>query len=32
MSQFNGDEERKTLKKRQGRHEDIAMRGNIDPR
>ncbi len=30
MFQFNDDEEREILQKRHRRHEDIAMRGNID--
>ncbi len=29
MSQSNDDEERKTLHKRQRRHEDTTMRGSI---
>ncbi len=31
MSQFDDDEERETLYNRQKRHEDIAMKGGIDP-
>jgi hypothetical protein len=31
MSQSNDDEERFFLQKRLKRHEDIAMKGNIDP-
>jgi hypothetical protein len=30
MSQFNDDEEKETLLKRQKRQEDIAMRDNIN--
>jgi hypothetical protein len=31
MSQFDDDDERETLQKRQRRQEDITMRGNINP-
>ncbi len=31
MSQFDDDEKRDTLQKKQRKQEDIAMKGNIDP-
>ncbi len=31
MSQFDDDEERETLQKRQKRQEDTAMKGSINP-
>ncbi len=31
MPQFDDDDERETLLKRQRRQKDIAMRGNINP-
>jgi hypothetical protein len=31
MSQFDDEEERETLLKRQRRQEDITMRGNVNP-
>ncbi len=31
ISWFNDDEEKETLQKRQRRHEDTIMKGNIDP-
>jgi len=31
MSQYDDDEERETLLKRQKRQEDITMRGSVNP-